>query len=888
MASKTINIDNIDFLLMDAVTGPREEFLKNFLDAYSFAKSTYKRLQTNGPDKDGYYSVKQKMLYKELAEDADMEEAYFDAIAHAKAKERFVIINNFDRVMAKDMMSDKGIDVPFDELPDSYEFFLPWTGREITDTLVENPADVKAAAKMGHLFESIIKDNEEMDKEVLNVFLTRILFCYFADDTGIFENDQFINSIINNTDEDGTDLGEFLTRLFAVLDIKESERNDINACFKHFPYVNGGLFREHYAVPRFTRTSRKKLIEGGSLNWAEINPDIFGSMFQTVIDPQQRRHLGQHYTSVPNIMKVLNPLFLDELHAELDKIGQLPVSLNRDKKLQAFRDKLARIKVFDPACGSGNFLIIAYKELCELEMQAISMFEQKVLAFLSISLDHFYGIEVDDFPCEVARLSLWLTQHQMNLECKDKFNECNPTLPLTETGHIVCGNALRLDWNEVCTVNNGDIVFCCGNPPYVGYKNMTEENVIDKEYIFTDILKYKPNSFSHWDYVTCWFYLAAKYMNCHSEIKTAFVTTSSINQGVQISLWPYIFKMDVEIFFAYTPFLWTNNATDKAGVTVTVVGLQRCSDKMKYKYDGTLRQQTYHIGPYLIPNTQNTVVIRASTPMFRIPSISYGTMFADGGNLIFSTEEKNEILSKYPESGAYFKKLLGAEEFINAKERWCIWVTAENSKEASKIPPFSERFEAVRVMRTASKNKDTRDLAEQPWRPFFIAYKGTSSIIIPRVSSSARTYIPMGYLDSNTIISDSAFSVENAPIWLFSLLMSKLHMIWVKVVGGKLKSDYRYSNALCYNTFPVPDLSEKQRERLEESAMMILEARENHYDMSNAELYNDATMPDDLRAAHEANDLLVDSLYKRTSFKNDEERLAELFRRYELMVKEGR
>lgn len=595
MASKTINIDDIEYLLTDAITGPKEEFLKNFMEAYSFPKATYKKLETSGPDKDGYYSVKQKMLYKELGQNVNMEHAYFDAIQHANAKERFVIINNFDRFMAKDMASDKGIDIPFDELPDSYEFFLPWTGREITETLVENPADVKAAAKMRHLYESIARSNEEMDTKALNVFLTRILFCYFADDTGIFpQKNQFIDSVINNTNEDGKDLGEYLTRLFNVLDMPENKRVDIHPCFKHFPYVNGGLFRDHYDAPRFTKESRKKLIEGGALDWSAINPDIFGSMFQAVIDPEQRRHLGQHYTSVTNIMKVLKPLFLDDLTAELDKIAELPLSIERDKKLKAFRAKLSKIKIFDPACGSGNFLIIAYKELCHLEIRTIELFFNKELMFLDIQLDHFYGIEIDDFPCEIARLSLWLSQHQINMECTERFGQANPTLPLTTSGNIICGNALRLDWNEVCPVEKDDIVYLCGNPPYSGGWLLTDEQREDKEHILQSVSN---NGFQ--DYIACWFLLGAKYISQYNNIKLAFVSTNSISQGMQVSLWPVIFSYNVEIAFAYESFKWKNNASDNAGVTVTIIGLQNCQETSKYIYTENQRIEVNCIGPYL-------------------------------------------------------------------------------------------------------------------------------------------------------------------------------------------------------------------------------------------------------------------------------------------------
>ena len=881
MASKTINIDDIEYLLTDAITGPKEEFLKNFMEAYSFPKATYKKLETSGPDKDGYYSVKQKMLYKELGPNVNMEHAYFDAIQHANAKERFVIINNFDRFMAKDMASDKGIDIPFDELSDSYEFFLPWTGREITETLVENPADVKAAAKMRHLYESIARSNEEMDTKALNVFLTRILFCYFADDTGIFpQKNQFIDSVINNTNEDGKDLGKYLTRLFNVLDMPENKRVDIHPCFKHFPYVNGGLFRDHYDAPQFTKESRKKLIEGGALDWSAINPDIFGSMFQAVIDPEQRRHLGQHYTSVTNIMKVLKPLFLDALTAELDKIAELPLSIERDKKLKAFRAKLSKIKIFDPACGSGNFLIIAYKELCHLEIRTIELFFNKELMFLDIQLDHFYGIEIDDFPCEIARLSLWLSQHQINMECTERFGQANPTLPLTTSGHIVCGNALRLDWNEVCPVEKDDIVYLCGNPPYSGGWLLTDEQREDKEHILQSV----PNN-GFQDYIACWFLLGAKYISQHNNIKLAFVSTNSISQGMQVSLWPVIFSYNVEIAFAYESFKWKNNASDNAGVTVTIIGLQNCQVTSKYIYTENQRIEVNCIGPYLIPNVRN-IVSSQSVPISSTSEMIRGTIFADGGNLIFNNEEKDKFIKENPKSITLFKKCIGAGDFINGKERYCLWINNENLSLAESIADVVECFKKVKAMRLASKKADTRLLAATPWQVPFNSFRNNSSvIIIPRVSSENRKYIPIGYLPKDTVILDSAFAMYDAPSWLFAILTSSMHMAWVRTVAGKLETRIRYSNTLCYNTFPFPTLTDKQKELLEDSAMAIIEARENHYECTMAQLYNPDNMPEDLKAAHEASDLLVDSLYSKNGFRNDEERLAELFKRYEFMTK---
>ena len=489
------------------------------------------------------------------------------------------------------MVSDRGIDIPFDELPDSYEFFLPWCGREYVEQMVENPTDVKAATQMGHLFESIRKDNEnntELTEEALNVFLTRLLFCLFADDTHIFAESQFRNAVQLHTSEDGSSVQSFLEGLFDVLDIPVDQRVDIKDYYEAFPYVNGGLFQKHYPIPRFSKTSRRKLLECCASDWSAINPDIFGSMFQTVISEEQRRTLGQHYTSVTNIMKVLNPLFLDDLRTELDEIEALPSGKWKERKIKDYRQKIASIKVFDPACGSGNFLITAYKELCHLDMRAIELASE--LPFVGIHLNSFYGIEIDDFPCEIARLSLWLSQHQINMECYEKYGNANPTLPLTASGHIVCGNALRIDWNEVCPAGDGP-VYICGNPPYAGggRDHVSEEQMNDMLHVFGGELPV-----GRIDLIASWFILGARYIHSCPSTKLAFVTTNSLNQGIQVIFWKDIFALGVEFSFAYDSFKWTNNASNKAGVTVTILGLQRETNNVKYIFRAFFKTQVYN------------------------------------------------------------------------------------------------------------------------------------------------------------------------------------------------------------------------------------------------------------------------------------------------------
>lgn len=880
MKATDTNIDKIKSRLEDAITKVGEEFLSSFLSAYGFANTTIKKLLAAGPDQNGRYSVKQKLLFTPpQCLSSELERFYLDAVASAKNKERFVVATNFERLIAKDMASDRGIDIPFDELPDSYEFFLPWCGRETIEQIVENPADVKAATQMGHLFESIKKDNEdnaELTEEALNVFLTRLLFCLFADDTHIFAESQFRNALQLHTSEDGSSVQAFLEGLFDVLDIPVDQRVDIKDYYEAFPYVNGGLFQKHYPIPRFSKTSRRKLLECCASDWSAINPDIFGSMFQTVISEEQRRTLGQHYTSVTNIMKVLNPLFLDDLRTELDELDALPSGKWKERKVKEYREKIAGIKVFDPACGSGNFLITAYKELCHLDMRAISMIDE--LPFVGIHLNNFYGIEIDDFPCEIARLSLWLAQHQINMECYEKYNNANPTLPLTASGHIVCGNALRLDWNEVCSAENDDIVYVCGNPPFAGHQTKTDSQRADIQRLFQGRI----HGTTDLDYVSCWFLKGSDYIRGYKNRELGLVSTNSVTQGKHVkALWPAVLKEDEEIFFGYESFKWSNNAKDKAGVTVTIIGLRNKGDGPKHIYSNESSRLVQNINPYLRSEQGNISVEAIYSAPEGIPQCGFGSMLVDDGNLSFTDSEKASFLESSPEAERWIYRYLGSKEYINGIPRWCLWIEDDEVDEAISIKSIEDRIEKVRQFRLTCKREATIKAAEQPWKAIYCNFvKDVPAIIIPRTSSERREYIPIGYLPSNTVVSDNGFVIYDAPLWLFAILTSRMHMAWVRTVAGRLKTDYRYSNTLCYNTFPFPNLSENQKKALEDSAMRIIEARENHYENTMAQLYDPDKMPDDLRAAHESNDLLVDSLYRRSGFDNDSERLQELFRRY--------
>lgn len=879
---KNSDIAKIPEALKEAANLKEDEFLTSFLTTYGFPKTSIKRaldsMESSGERK---CSIKQKLLYKECSHTTNMESEYLSLLEQA-GKERFVVATNFDRIMAKDMLSGRGIDIAIEDLSESYEFFLPWCGREIVEQEVENPADVKAATEMAKLFEAIQtanKDNPLVDERAHNTFLTRLLFCFYADDTGIFKKDQFRNSVLQNTADDGSDMKDFIKGLFELLDTKPQYRDAVHPAYKDYPYVNGGLFRERLPIPEFNKTARRKLLECSAVDWSVINPDIFGSMFQTVIDSNQRHALGQHYTSVTNIMKVLRPLFLDDLHLELDNILETPKGASRDKKLNLFRQRLADIRVFDPACGSGNFLIIAYKELCHLEMEAIDSYSEAQLTLTSIRLDNFYGIEIDDFPCEVARLALWIAQHQINCEFFDKYGNSNPTLPLTSSGNIVCGNALRLDWDQVCPGFGNKEIYVCGNPPYAGGSILTPEQKQERDEITTGI---KNNGFL--DYISCWFVRASEYMEGRPSIKTAFVTTNSLNQGMQVTLWPWIFNKGLEISFGYESFKWKNNAKDNAGVTVTVIGFAARSDRDKYLFSDSTKKKIVHLNPYLVDSIDTIV-----SPIHQNPighNMDYGTKLCDGGNLILLPKEKDALLTSNPEAEKFIRQIVGADEFIKGNQRFCLWIKDGELEDAKAIPTIKERLDSCYEFRSNSKKTgDAYKLRDRYWQPREFPDISSTAIIIPSVSSEKRDYIPIGFLEKDTVVVAPNFAIYDAPLWLFAILTSRIHMTWMRAVCGKLETRYRYSSTLVYNTFPFPALTNVQKKALESTATSIIDTREEHYDMTMAQLYDPDKMPDDLRAAHEANDLLVDSLFRKSGFDSDEDRLAELFRLYEEYIK---
>ena len=770
----------------------------------------------------------------------------------------------------------------------------------------ESAADIKAAEKLAKLHDELRAYNEfrsDSDLHDLNIFITRLLFCFFAEDTGIFDDNLFTSSIQRFTKPDGSDLSQYLDETFNVMDLS-LRRSDIPSIVKQFPYVNGGLFSKHIQIPRMGQRARRIIIECGELDWKDINPDIFGSMIQAVVNPEERASQGMHYTSVPNIMKVINPLFLDELRGEYNKlneqyeqklqmknIGALTAKQFYDecraikKRGDALLKRMSQMKFFDPACGSGNFLIITYKSLRFLEMDVLALQRKCTpegeILFVDnsvISLSQFYGIELLDFPHEVAMLSLWLAEHQMNTKLNESFGVNTSALPLKNITQIVCGNACRLDWNTVCPHTTEEEVFVFGNPPYLGYVLQNSNQKEDVKYILDGITDYKKL-----DYIACWFYKTAVYIS-NSKSRAGLVSTNSITQGEQVALlWPSILKSEVGISYAYPSFKWSNNAKYNAGVTCVVVGLQYQPNGSKLYNENSYKKCDY-INPYLIA-ADLKYVEKQTNSISGFPVMQKGSQPSDDGNLIIERPECDALLSEYPEAGILIKKYIGASEYIKGDYRYCLWITESLLERAMSVPPIKNRIERVRQFRLKSTKVATVEWAEKPYSFTECRYLDATCIIVPSTSSENRIYIPIGFLDKGEVVSNSAFTIYDAPTWLFGILTSKLHMVWVRTVGGRLKTDYRYSAQLCYNTFPFPKISSEKKAEIEAAAEDVLITREYYPEKTLAELYDPDKMPQDLREAHARLDDIVESCYPGYPFASDDARLECLFKLYEKMTR---
>ncbi len=867
----------------------KEEFIFNLLLAYGTSKTSITRLKKgdyNLSKIEGEILYKRKVFFKE----GDGDKLLSSIEAHSKEDRilkhnpRFIILTDYKTFVAKDLKLGRNLDIGVQELPKYFDFFLPLAGSEVYNSKNDNKADREAAYKMAELYDELRSANLDIysSKETvhgLNIFLSRLLFCFFAEDTGIFEEESiFTNTLVQHTADNGSDTHIFLDDLFRRLNSKNGDL--FPTYLARFPYVNGGLFKDSIESPIFNFKARKILVELGGLQWQEINPDIFGSMIQAVVLPEDRGDFGMHYTSVPNILKLIKPLFLDELYEEFENCKTI-------LQLRKLILRISKINFFDPACGSGNFLIITYKEVRKLEVEIlkriVAMEGEFLFVHSEIKLTQFYGIEIVDFAHEIAILSLWLAEYQMNQYFEyhlDGYTEHESIIPLKKSGTIVRGNAARIDWKDVCPIGEDDEVYIIGNPPYLGSFLQNKEQ---KEDLAITCRNFK--SYKDLDYISIWFIKASSSIQKMNS-KVAFVTTNSICQGEQVGLlWPHIFKKNLEISFAYKSFKWTNNAKGNAGVYCTIIGLANVSNEQKKLYDENIYTFTKNINPYLTSGS-SVIISKRTKPISEIPLMSYGSKIVDNGHLIFTAEEKQALINKYPKSISLFKKLVGSAEFIRGFERWILYIKNEDLEFAQTIPDIQERLNLVCEFRKISTEKSTREMAEFPNRYYYSLHNDSDSIIIPRTSSERRRYIPMGFLNGDTVVSDAASVIFNAEAWIFGVLTSHMHMIWVKAVGGRLKTDYRYSSQLCYNNFPFPDISLKQKENLNLYVFAVLDERAKYPEKTMAWLYNPDTMPKGLKNAHEELDKAVENIYRMgNSFRSDTERLEYLFKLYEEMLK---
>lgn len=825
--------------------------------------------------------VKDKLVYrpfKKGSEPMDVIIALRNDASVTRHNPRLYITCDGTALIAYDPKDDDFYEGALETLWRDFEFFKPLAGIEKFRNYEEAEADVKTAELMAKLYDDICRYNDFRDPEVsqyINVFMSRLLFCFFAEDTGLFKQDQFTKAIEDNTAIDGSDLAEFIDRIFVILSTndKNLREQQTNKIISDFPYVNGGLFKERYPIPVLSRRARLLMIQCGKFQWSEINPDIFGSMTQAIVSPEDRAELGIHYTSVPNIMKVIQPLFLDDLAAEYLRCR------NDAKALNALLVRMGKIKFFDPACGSGNFLIISYKRVRELEIEIWKrLFELQATAipFTNIQLTQFYGIEIDEYACDTATLSLWLAEHQMNNMFREELGTSPDPLPLRPSGHIVCGNACTIDWNSVCPHSKDEEIYIMGNPPYYGSKKQTEEQKQDMDRALTEL-----HNKRGLDYIAGWFWKGAKYIK-GTKAKYAFVSTSSICQGEQVDmLWKPILSEGLTISFARTSFKWSNNAKNNAAVACVVIGVSNNFGGNRRYFNESVQTELKvgNINPYLSVG-EDIIVKKETNNLCKMPAMCFGSMPNDNGHLLLTPSEKDELLKQSPDCEVFIKPTLGADELLNGDLRYCIWIDENTRQKAYSIVPIFNRIKAVEKYRLESKRETTNKLARWPWRFGEVRHIDAPLFILPGVSSERREYIPIDYISKETVVTNSAFVIYSNEYWLLGLIMSKMHNLWVRAVGGTLESRIRYSASLCYNTFPFPLLSGTRKGELEKLTKEILLIRSEHTEMTLGDMYTPEKFPEDLHAAHHELDLAVERCYREKPFESNEERLEFLFKQY--------
>lgn len=911
-------------------------FLVEFFNVFGISSKrvgTFEHRVKKLDEKDGYIDLlwKGTILIEMKSRGKNLDKAYQQAIDYTHGLKqhelpKYILVSDFENFRLYDLEDDKHIEFKLNDLVNNVQHFGYILGYQKKVYKEQDPANIKAAELMGKLHDRL--------KEIgytghpLEVYLVRILFLLFSEDTTIFNKQQFQDFVEQRTNEDGSDLAARLQELFQVLNTpKESRFKNLDEQLADFPYVNGKLFEEILPMASFDTKMRQALLDCCYIDWSKISPAIFGSMFQSVMNPTERRNLGAHYTSETNILKLIKPLFLDELWKEFESVK------DNKNKLPEFHKKLSTLKFLDPACGCGNFLVITYRELRLLELEILrSLYKhgQQVLDIGSIiwlNVDQFYGIEYEEFPARIAEVAMWLIDHQMNMLISNEFGQYFARLPLKKAAKIVNGNALQIDWNSLIrtqaveitannttvTLNEPDIEYTTvniktknltiidertstgekisirnsfdyilGNPPFLGKSNQNSEQKSDMEKVFAG---YKGTGVL--DYVTAWYLKAAQIIQ-NTTAKVAFVSTNSISQGEQVGiLWNILFnQFKIKIHFAHQTFSWKNEAKGNAAVHVVIIGFANYDTNSKsiFEYENIKGEpheiKVKNINPYLVEG-KDVFLASRSKPIYNVPPMVAGNKAIDGGNFIFSENEKEEFITKEPLSKKYFKRFIGSEEFINNSSRWCLWLVNVPSEELKKMPKTLERIKNVKTLRERSTDAQARHLANFP-TTFRDTKNPNSAIIIPLVSSENRIYIPIGFISKDTIPSNLCSFVETSSLYHFGVLISKLHMVWVKHTCGRLKSDYRYSNTIVYNNYPWPDNpNEKQVKAIETAAQKVLDVRLEFPNSSLADLYDPLTMPPALAKAHNELDKAVDLAYRPQPFTSEANRMVFLFELYE-------
>jgi len=794
-------------------------------------------------------------------------------------KPRILLAYDGESIAAFDTkIADEPLRAGLDMLSLEGDVFFPLGGHERYVPKKERMADVRATRFISRFHDAVRDTNpdwtSEEDRRALNVFMARILFCLFADDVGIFDKDVFEIALRQSTKADGSDLADFLTGAFLHMNTSPEDRPSETRGWSKLKYVNGSLFEQDVPVPALDGRCRKLLLDCAGLNWKLINPDIFGSMLQAVVDVEKRGELGMHYTSPANIMKVLEPILLDGLKAELSRAG------TNKAKLRSLLERLGHIRVFDPACGSGNFLILAYKEMRALEVEAMRRLAEPRLS--NIQLEQFYGIEIDDFACQAARLGLWIAKYQCDQQLELDLGQRTDFLPLQKAGVIRRGNAAKLDWLEVCPADDDAKTVVVGNPQFRGSSYWTPEQKADMARVFTGRVK----NWGNLDYVSLWFAKARDYA-LRTGAPFAFVATNSIVQGVQVpELWPHLLD-ELEIRFAHRSFKWSNLAAHNAGVICVIIGMGLPSNNVRKRlFDGDTVRDVDVVGPYLAPGT-TVIVAKASKPLAVLEPMAFGNKPTDGGNLILSRSERDDLLETNPEASRFVRRLFGSQELMKGIERYCLWVADDEVKDAKRIPEITRRFAAVTRDRSKEKaSAISKSFADQPHR--FLQRPGAAvshTIMVPRPASKDRDYLPVDVKDETNITSSEAFGIFDGAIWQAAILSSRLHRLWLETVGGRLKEDPRYSNTLVWNTFPLPPLSDRRKAELEEHWWDIdLARKEAGFGRSLGDLYAPKTMPRALRRAHEELDATMETIFGSRRYRSDADRIEHMLQLYERMV----